>query len=84
MEYKGTMSRMQRSELPSTSVRCELGKGCVYRVGGLCDEPAINKGNSDAACHKMGNRALYEVLEPLEISADGGAKCGGDDEDQDA
>ncbi len=64
MKYTGTMIRMQRGELPDSSMRCALPGACVYRANGVCDEPQTNKGNSDAACHRMGNRAIYALLTP--------------------
>ncbi len=64
MEYTGQMSRMQRDELPDASMHCTLPRHCVYRKDGLCDEPRTNKGNGDAACHRMGNRAIYAALQP--------------------
>jgi hypothetical protein len=29
---------------------------------GYCDDPRINKGNDDAACHRMSNKQLLEYL----------------------
>lgn len=63
MKYKGTMTRMQASDLPRIPTLCNLEKPCVYRADGICDLPWINKGNGDAACHTMGNRAIYAELE---------------------
>jgi len=50
--------RKQSREIPSFHVQCPFTK-CVYN--GLvhdsgCDNPRINRGNSDARCHNM-NRA---------------------------
>ncbi len=46
-------------DVPNVPCRCTVPKPCVYRYDGImCDEPRINKGNSDAACHKMNNRDL--------------------------
>jgi hypothetical protein len=42
-------------------------KPCVYRdAQGVCDEPQINKGNGDSACHKMLNKDLKPHLVPNE------------------
>lgn len=71
MKYTGSMTRMQARELPGREMRCNLEKFCVYRQNRLCDDPRNNKGNGDAACHKMGNRAIYEKLE-----YPGAALCG--------
>ena len=50
--------------IPNSPTRCLLKRECVYRDHeGVCDEPRINKGNSDAACHTMSNKALLELLE---------------------
>ena len=62
MKYTGSMTRMQASELPGRYVFCALDRMCVYRINGMCDDPRNNKGNGDAACHRMGNRAIYEKL----------------------
>lgn len=39
---------------------------CVYCQAGLCDEASINKGNSDAACHRMNNRKVLVMLQKVE------------------
>jgi hypothetical protein len=65
------MTRMQARDLPRGPTLCNLEKPCVYRENGICDMPWINKGNGDAACHKMGNRAIYEKLE---LPANAGGK----------
>lgn len=65
MKYNGTMTRIQASDLPRVATGCYLDKPCVYRAEGICDSPWINKGNSDSACHKMSNKAIYEKLEIL-------------------
>lgn len=36
--------------------------GCVYNQAGICDEPRINKGNSDAECHRFLNKAVLAML----------------------
>ena len=62
MKYTGTMTRMQSGDLPGIPTLCGLERPCVYRVEGICSDPRINKGNGDAACHRMGNRAIYAKL----------------------
>ncbi len=59
-----TGSRVQSHMLPNSWTQCQTRR-CVYNTGGLCDMPRINKGNSDAACHRMGNAALFAWLEPV-------------------
>jgi hypothetical protein len=34
----------------------------VYNQAGICDEPRINKGNSDAECHRFLNKAVLAML----------------------
>ena len=55
------MSGISKRDLPNKSTPC-IKVLCVYNVDGLCDEPRINKGNSDALCHKMTNKHLLELL----------------------
>lgn len=60
------MSRVSIGEIPCYPKVCRVPKPCVYRqgeIGGWCDEPRINKGNSDAACHRMNNKDLLKLLE---------------------
>ncbi len=64
MEYSGTRIRMQQSELPRQSMKCDMPRECVYRNDGVCDDPQTAKRNSDSACHNMGNRKLYKFLTP--------------------
>lgn len=63
MDYTGSMTRMQASNLPSVPCSCGLARNCVYRVDGICKDPQTHKGNGDSACHRMGNRAIYALLE---------------------
>ena len=51
--------------LPNEPCACAHRLPCVYRVNGVCDEPRTNKGNSDAACHKSGNREIMLKLKPV-------------------
>ena len=53
--------RVQRTDLPSSSTACPMTQ-CVYCQSGRCDEASINKGNSDAACHRMSNKAVLAML----------------------
>lgn len=55
--------RLQRSDLPQPAF-CPLTR-CVYNLGTTCLEPRVNKGNSDAACHKMSNRELLTHIRKL-------------------
>ena len=55
------VSRLQLYHLPCTSTHCPK-EACVYNVAGSCDEPCINKGNGDAQCHKMSNKAVINML----------------------
>jgi hypothetical protein len=56
--------RKQRSDLPNKATFCIYGelRRCVYHVDGSCDSPRINKGNSDARCHRLSNKALLKLL----------------------
>ena len=59
------MSRVSKRMLPGMPRFCTLAVQCVYRVNGICDEPQINKGNGDAACHRMNNKDVLAALKPL-------------------
>lgn len=56
------MTRVSARMIPSCPMFCSIGKGCVYRRALICDDPRINKGNSDAKCHKANNRDLLAAL----------------------
>jgi hypothetical protein len=62
-----TGCRVQSWMLPDSWTQCQT-RHCVYNAGGLCDSPRTNKGNGDAACHRMGNAALFAWLEPVASS----------------
>lgn len=48
------MSDVRRVErLPRSPRACAFPSPCVYRENGVCDDPWISNGNSDAACHKV-------------------------------
>lgn len=61
--------RIPISEVPRVPCKCyELL--CVYNTGGcVCDEPQVNKGNSDANCHAWANKRLLEELTVLKVEA---------------
>jgi len=44
--------RIQNRRIPNTPRLCPFW-GCVYNESHECDNPQINRGNSDARCHKM-------------------------------
>lgn len=67
--------RVQQHHLPSIWTKCGT-LNCIYNVGGLCDMPAINKGNSDARCHRESNRSLLARLEPVGPADEAGAPAG--------
>lgn len=54
---------MMRQRMPESPCTCALPRPCVYRVDGACDMPGVNRGNSDAACHRITPRAMLPVLE---------------------
>lgn len=56
------MSRVSIYAVPNEPRRCTVTAVCIYRPDGICDEPRVNKGNSDSACHKMNNRDLLVEL----------------------
>lgn len=56
------MGRVSLLDLPSYPSPCGLEKPCAYRQDGYCDDPRINKGNGDAACHRMLNRDVLAML----------------------
>jgi len=57
--------RVSIRRIPNCPTLCGLGKPCVYRdANGICDEPRINKGNGDAACHALNNKDLLPHLAP--------------------
>lgn len=56
--------RVSKYQIPTTESGCLLWSvECIYRDGfSLCDDPRTNKGNSDAACHKMANAGGWRAL----------------------
>jgi len=57
-----SVTRVSIYALPKNNATCDVKAECVYRVGDICDEPRINKGNGDAACHRMSNKVLLPLL----------------------
>lgn len=58
-----TMTRIQKWKIPNTPSFCRLEKFCVYRdTTKICDDPRINNGNGDSACHKMLNKDIIKLL----------------------
>lgn len=63
-------SRVSKLDIPNYPMACSVQRMCPYR--GLeattlarstwCEEPRTNKGNSDAACHRMNNKDLLKHL----------------------
>lgn len=60
---KTRQNRVLLRHLPNTPHSC-AERDCVYRESesGECDNPRINKGNSDAFCHKRNNKTVLEWL----------------------
>lgn len=57
--------KVSKMKLPDTLTRCAVPRACPYMDSiGNCDAPRTAKGNSDAACHRMGNAELLEYLPP--------------------
>lgn len=53
--------RKQKSDIPKGPIECPKER-CVYNTDGVCDEPRINKGNSDSLCFRMSNKYVIEML----------------------
>lgn len=47
--------------IPLSACNCNINS-CVYNKGGICDEPRINRSNSDSSCHKMVPKKLLTHL----------------------
>lgn len=57
--------RAKISAIPDVPRQCRIVEPCVYRGKNKnCDEPRTNKGNHDAACHKMLNKYVVTMLTP--------------------
>ena len=66
-----SFSRVTRAMLPASKCLCRVNNWCVYRSKyDSCDNPRINKGNSDAACWRLSNKALLTVLITLPVRTD--------------
>lgn len=59
-------SRTSKFDLPNWETPCDLTTACVYRQSGRCDQPRTNKGNGDAACHRMNNKDVLAMLNASE------------------
>lgn len=46
--------RVRNRDLPDTDTHCS--KPCVYRKDGICDNPQVNKLNTDSSCNRENNR----------------------------
>jgi hypothetical protein len=56
-------TRTSIRSVPDTPKYCLLKRPCPYRDQQiLCDDPQINKGNSDSACHSMTNKRVIAFL----------------------
>jgi hypothetical protein len=64
--------RLQKRDIPNTPHLCPKIK-CVYNgldaPEGICNEPEINNGNSDAICFSITNRKVIEMLTKMEGDA---------------
>lgn len=56
--------RVGKRWIPMFPCHCEKTE-CVYNEGGICDEPRINYGNSDAECFRETPRSLVARLQPV-------------------
>jgi hypothetical protein len=66
-----SFSRVSKAMLPASKCLCRVNNWCVYRSKyDSCDNPRINKGNSDAACWRLSNKALLAVLITLPVRTD--------------
>lgn len=55
------MKGMTRNDLPASPVPCNIAH-CVYQGYGSCDNPRLNRQNSDAACSMMNVKDLLAIL----------------------
>lgn len=63
--------RVSIRDIPDYPKVCRVPAMCPYRGltatttarASWCEEPRTNKGNSDAACHRMNNKDLLNLLE---------------------
>lgn len=56
--------RYQQRDLPDYPCVCPM-IFCIYHnkvIGGGCDNPRNNKGNSDAKCHRKSNKWVVEIV----------------------
>lgn len=59
------MRYVTKHDLPWDETPC-IKNGCIYNDEGLCDEPFINYGNSDAECFGERPRIVLKWLGVLE------------------
>jgi hypothetical protein len=60
------MNRVSIRMIPNTPASCPM-LDCPYNQNESCDTPRVNKGNSDAFCHSMGNADMLDSLLGLPI-----------------
>lgn len=66
-DFYMTINRVQITSIPNKWTACPKVT-CVYNVTGMCEDPRTYKGNGDALCHTMGNKALLTLFkEYLEL-----------------
>jgi len=58
------MARIQKRDIPNTPHHCDKTT-CVYNEAGICDEPRINRGNSDARCFHESNATTLRWLREM-------------------
>lgn len=60
-DFLMTTNRIQKSSIPDTMTACPKVT-CVYNALGVCHAPRTCRGNSDALCHKIGNKELLALF----------------------
>ena len=53
-------TKYTKRDLPINANVCS--KNCIYSEKGVCGEPQINHGNSDASCHTMTYKEVLALL----------------------
>lgn len=55
--------KVSKTDIPLRSVQCPMNS-CPYQrhLAGTCDSPRTNRGNSDAACHRINPVGVLTVL----------------------
>jgi DnaJ-class molecular chaperone len=59
------MSRVSINWIPNDPCECKVDGACVYRSYQSCDEPRVNKSNSDSLCHNISNKDLLPQLKKI-------------------